>query len=36
VFHGRICATPGQRNSQQPFSREPDPNFRAPERESEP
>jgi phosphatidylserine/phosphatidylglycerophosphate/cardiolipin synthase-like enzyme len=30
AFHGRICATPGQRNSQQPFSREPDPDFRAP------
>jgi phosphatidylserine/phosphatidylglycerophosphate/cardiolipin synthase-like enzyme len=30
AFHGRICATPGERNSQAFFRPEPDPDFRAP------
>jgi phosphatidylserine/phosphatidylglycerophosphate/cardiolipin synthase-like enzyme len=29
-YHGRICATPGERNSQAFFTPQPDPNFRAP------
>ena len=30
AFHGRICATPGERNSQAFFGPQPDPSFRAP------
>lgn len=29
-FHGRVCATPGEKNSQKPFPKDPDPKFRAP------
>jgi hypothetical protein len=29
AFHGKICATPGEKNSIEPFSKNPDPDFRA-------